>query len=84
MPDIDITCGCGWCQSCVFYINLDERINNMQNTLGKDNKTHCIAHDDGYYIINGEKRCCKCIVNQIMSDIEQGNHEALSQYLGVE
>jgi len=63
-------------------IDVYKLMNELESTKGKDNHRHCIAHDEGYYIINGERRCCKCIVNQIMSDIEQGNHEMLSQYFG--
>ena len=49
---------------------------------GRGNFKVCQFHDDGHYIINGEKRCCKCIVNQIMNDVKQGNEEALTQYFG--
>ena len=83
MTNIDVTCHCGICDSCRFYIELEEETNRLEWLNGEE-EIYCIAHIDGYYIINDEKRCCRCVVNQIMSDIEIGNYEALSQYFGNE
>jgi hypothetical protein len=63
-------------------IDIIRLIVRLCKSEGKDESRVCQFHDEGHYVINGERRCCKCIVNQIMLDIQKGDTEALSQYFG--